>query len=438
MLKLAAAAMLSVTATPLLAADHTILFDDAHIFDGEQMIGVRDVLVEDGRIVRVAESIEAPTDAERVDGRGKTLIPGLIDSHVHVFPTAAADALRFGVTSEFDMFNMPMPGAVVARRTHREGLAATDEADVWSAGIGVTLPGAHPTQLAKGFGVDIPTLANGADAAAFVKAQAEGGSDYIKIFQDESRDKDGKPRFPEFSRERLGEIIDAAHANGRKAIVHVSTQQDARDVFELGGDAIAHMFDDVPVSQEVVGIALDRQVRLIATLSVLAGVSGDPISERLFADPAVKPFLSPVQVGMTQAKFPRMRPEVIRNAMESVRAFHTAGVIVLAGTDAPNPTTIHGASMHQELELLVASGMTPAEALAAATSRPADFFEASDRGRIAAGKRADLVLVEGDPTQDILATRRIAGIWKNGHKVDRMKMPVMPPMPAPPPPPPAK
>jgi hypothetical protein len=102
-----------------------------------------------------------------------------------------------------------------------------------------------------------------------------------------------------------------------------------------------------------------------------------------------------------------------------VSAFKKSKLTVLAGTDAPNPGTAYGASLHQELELLVQSGLTPTEALSAATELPAKVFGLADRGRIAKGLRADLLLVEGNPTADIKDTRRIAGIWKEGVELDR-------------------
>jgi hypothetical protein len=108
-----------------------------------------------------------------------------------------------------------------------------------------------------------------------------------------------------------------------------------------------------------------------------------------------------------------------KNAEAAVRELKAAGVPILAGTDAPNPGTAHGASIHRELELLVRAGLTPTDALAAATSVPAATFHLNDRGRIAAGKRADLVLVKGDPTQGITATRDIVAVWKAGAKVNR-------------------
>ena len=95
---------------------------------------------------------------------------------------------------------------------------------------------------------------------------------------------------------------------------------------------------------------------------------------------------------------------------------------ILAGTDAPFGS-VHGVSLHHKLELLVKAGLTPMDALAAATSVPAHLFDLADRGRIAAGLRADLLLVEGDPTSDIRATRAIAGVWKWGEAIDRQADP---------------
>ena len=102
-----------------------------------------------------------------------------------------------------------------------------------------------------------------------------------------------------------------------------------------------------------------------------------------------------------------------------MRRLESGGVTLLAGTDAGNPGTTHGAGLHQELADLVEAGLSPTAALSAATAAPAEAFHLSDRGRIAAGLRADLVLVRGDPTTDISATRDIVGVWKLGVPVDR-------------------
>ena len=423
-------AMLMAAPAPAQEAPPPVLIRGARVFDGERIVGVRDVLLEGGRIVRIGTGLEAPAAADIVDGAGKTLLPGLMDSHVHVFPSAPADALRFGVTTEFDMFTLAPPELVAARRAQRESYGRTDEADVWSAGMGVTPPGGHPTQLAKSMGFDVPTLAPADDPAGFVRARIAEGSDYLKIFQDDGTAHGAAASLTAFPKDRLGAVIAAAMAADRRAVVHVSKLSDAKDAFGFGADAIAHMFQDQPADDAFVALAKEKKATIIPTLSVLAGASADGSAAALAADPAIAPHLSPMQKGMMAARFPRTRPQTLARALESVRKLDAAGVTILAGTDAPNPSTAHGPTMHEELELLVRAGLTPAAALAAATSRPAAFFGTADRGRIAEGLRADLLLVEGDPTADIRATRRIAAIWKNGFAVDRAKLPTPPPPPS--------
>ncbi|WP_242417733.1 amidohydrolase family protein [Sphingomonas panni] len=162
-----------------------------------------------------------------------------------------------------------------------------------------------------------------------------------------------------------------------------------------------------------------RGVAQTATLATYAGLAGADDARRLAADPSVAPYLSARQRGMLGLvwKYPRLKDFEIASA--NTERLAKAGVTIIAGTDAPNPTTAFGASLHLELALMVRAGMTPKRALVAATSAPATFFGTADRGRIAAGLKADMILVDGDPTRDIAATRRIVSIWKNGYVVDR-------------------
>jgi len=104
---------------------------------------------------------------------------------------------------------------------------------------------------------------------------------------------------------------------------------------------------------------------------------------------------------------------------DGMRQLGKSHVPLLTGTDAPAPGTTYGAAVHGELALFVRDGLGPIEALAAATSVPAKCFHLSDRGSIHTGLRADLVLLQGDPTTDIFATRNIVGVWKRGVRVQR-------------------
>ncbi len=388
----------------------------ARVFDGERTIQHANVTVAFGRIARIEPGCAAAQGQGTVDGRGKTLLPGLIDAHVHAWGDARRDALRFGVTTELDQFTDWH--TLAEARKQRVSLAKTDQADLWSAGTLVTAPGGHGTE----YGFPIPTLTNPADAQAFVDARIKEDSDWIKIVRDDGTVYSPDFHLPTLSAATVKSTIAAAHARHRIVVIHIIKREDARQAMADGVDGLAHIFADQPADPAIVQLAVRNKAFVIPTLAVTATIAGDPHGVRLRADPALSPMLSPDQNEMLGRAFPsKGHPQFLANGLTSVRMLHAAGVPILAGTDAGNPGTTHGASLHEELALLVQAGLTPAQALAAATSVPARAFGLVDRGRIALGLRADLVLVNGDPTRDILATRRIAGIWKNGFAVERKR-----------------
>jgi imidazolonepropionase-like amidohydrolase len=276
--------------------------------------------------------------------------------------------------------------------------------------------------IAKGAPPDtFPTLTNEGDAAAFIAARAAEGSDHIKIFYDVGRSAaTGQPRYETFTPDQLGRIVAAAHARGLRAIVHTSTLHDSRTALERGADGLAHMFGDAAVDDAFASAARRRGLFVIPTFSAIAGASETGDGARVANDPLVRPFLSPAQVStLTAASRGPSERHILDTAVAGVGRLRRAGVPIIAGTDAPNPGTAHGAAMAIELGWFVRAGFTPTEALISATSLPARLFRLGDRGRIAPGMRADLLLVDGDPTRDIAALHRIAAVWKNGFRVDR-------------------
>jgi hypothetical protein len=347
---------------------------------------------------------------------------------VHNFSASSqAEALRFGVTTQLDMFTeVAQLEAFKRSRTSPEN---AELADVFSAGTLVTAPNGHGTQ----YGLQIPTLAPGADAATFVSARVSEGSDFIKLVLEDGSAFNGPGRFTSLDDASLRAAIKAAHDNKRIAVVHVTTEAAAISALEAGADGLAHSFFDKVASDRFIELARKKKAFMVATLSVHATIAGSNAAKSLVTDPDLKPFVLPTQADQLTATFPGMPviATALPNPTATVRKLDGAGVTVLAGTDAPNPGTTYGVSMHGELELLVAAGLTPVEALRAATSAPAKAFRLTDRGVIAPGKRADLLLVEGDPTTRIQATRRIAGIWKNGHAVRRDPTPAPVPSAAP-------
>jgi imidazolonepropionase-like amidohydrolase len=386
----------------------------ARVFDGARDLGIATVVVRDGRIAAVAADAAIPEGMDVVDGSGKTLLPGLFDAHVHAWGDAQRDMARFGVTSGFDMHGMPE--RLGQLRKQRESLAATGQADLWAAGYAITAPGGHGTQ----YGFPVPTVDADTDIQAFIGQRVGEGADYIKLIVEDLSAYAQPRRLPTLSAPQVVAVVEAAHARQRMAVAHVAKREDARMVVEAGADGLVHVFTDAVADAPLVAALRERDAFVVPTLAVVASTSGAGEGKALAADARIAALLTSEQSGTLGTDFiAAHNPARLQRALDSVRKLHAAGVEILAGSDAPNPGTANGASLHHELALLVRAGLSPAQALAAATSLPAKRFGIGDRGRIAAGQRADLLLVDGDPLRDIRATREIDTVWKNGHRVER-------------------
>lgn len=409
-------ALSAATGSPIAQAQAAFVVRGAQVFDGQSLRPAADVLVQGGRIAAIGPAgatLAVPPGTAEVPGRGRTLLPGFIDAHTHSWGDARRDALRFGVTTELEMFGDAR--ALAAARTARAALAPVTQADLWSAGTLATVARGHGTQ----FGLPIPTLAGPAEAAAFVQARFAEGSDFLKIVLEDGT-AFGQTT-PSLKADTVAALVAAAHAAGKLAVAHVSTEADGRVALQAGVDGLVHVFMDRPASPELLALARSRGVFVVATLAVAASASGSDEGRQLADDVRLQPALSVQQRASLRAAFAPgwRRASLLPQALSNVGQLNAAGVPLLAGTDAGNPGTAHGASLHHELALLVRAGLTPLQALAAATANPARAFRIDDRGRIAPGLRADLLLVDGDPTRDIAATRAIVAIWKNGAPVDR-------------------
>ncbi len=395
------------------------LVRDVRVFDGEGVAERRSVLVERGIIIAVGgPELAVSPGARSIDGRGRTLLPGLIDSHVHLSDSTEADlrqALALGVTTVFDMFS----GS--SRFERIRSLRSADPPDlaaVLTAGVGATAPGGHPSQMG---GPPFPVIADSADATDFVDARLAEGSDYLKIIFDDLRALGAT--LPMLDRPTLTGLIAAAHARGRLAVVHVLSVEHAKAAVEAGADGLVHLFPGAASTEGFAALVASKAAFVIPTLTLLHQICGQPSGLWIMADSLLQPYIRPSLRPMLT--LPRSRGEAATACVEAtngtIRLLARQGVPILAGTDAPVPGLTYGASLHGELELLVKAGLTPLEALTAATSAPAQAFGLADRGRIQPGLRADLILVEGDPTTDILATRRIVAVWKRGIEVDRVR-----------------
>jgi imidazolonepropionase-like amidohydrolase len=380
---------------------------NARVFDGARLRGWTSVRFANGIVTDCATGSAAQDGDEVIDAEGGTILPGLIDSHVHLLPGALAQALIFGVTTALDMFSK---ADVVAVAKQQAG-ARSDVADVRSAVIGATAPGGHPSMMYSPF----PTLSGPEQAEQFVAERVAEGSDYLKIFSGTAG------RWPSLDLDTITALTVAGHSRGLVVIAHISSVAGVREVVSAGVDVVAHVPVDGELDEALAQRIAAAGIVVGPTLATIENVLGEPGGAAVAGDPRLAETLGDAwarrltsgAAGRRQGMPPYSRAE------KNVGRLVDAGVTMLAGTDAPNPGTVFGASLHRELELLVRCGMTPAQALTAATAGPASVFNLADRGRIAPGQRADLVLVSGDPLTDITATRAIERIWRAGVLCDR-------------------
>ncbi|WP_353647421.1 amidohydrolase family protein [Nakamurella sp. A5-74] len=356
---------------------------NARVFDGTRLSEPRSVRIIDGLI---DESRAGAAHDEVVDAEGGVLLPGLIDGHVHIDdPGQTLTLARWGVSTALDM-GAKDPGLI------RECRDQTGRTSLRSAGFPAgPVTGTHIARL--GYPAWI-AIAEADDAVGWVAQRAAEGSDYIKVLLEPQIPGQPEPLSPTTA----AAVVDAAHAGGRRVVMHTTTVDTVRIAVTAGADVFTH--------------------------SPLAGAPDAELVQQIVdADTVAVPTLSMMKALADHWPFPVRPPEVaFENALAWVGALHRAGVSIVAGTDAnADPATParvpHGESLHDELALMVEAGLTPVDALRAATEVSANRFGLSDRGAIRSGLRADLLLVAADPTVDIAATRDIRGVWIAGERV---------------------
>jgi imidazolonepropionase-like amidohydrolase len=405
-----------------ITTDQITTIINARIFDGKRVTDDQTVVINGAYIQAMGGQV--PVGSTIVDANGAMLMPGLIDSHVHTSIVGLRDALLFGVTTEMDMTGD------WTKELRKEVAERNDIADVRSAGTGITPPGGHPSEygMPEGDDVDMSDVAFmfvsiPEDAAERVAALVAEGSDFIKIFMEDGTVL-GFPGLPVLNDETLRAAVREAHRYGRLAIAHVTTAALSQQVIEAGMDCLAHMFIDQPHTPEIIAAIADSGAFVIPTLTVVSSAMGHT-GAALAADERVRSKLSQEWLDALSGSMNVYPQGKLDDVFATVLALHKAGVDILAGTDVtlPDPAfggLAHGASLHHELQLLVAAGLTPIAALRSATSIPARRFGFTDRGRIAPGKLADLLLVDGDPLTNISDTLSIRAVWHRGVQLNHM------------------
>lgn len=310
------------------------------------------------------------------------LVPGLIDTHIHLGDREKlVAALRSGLTTVVDLGTHP--------DSHVDELRAdADLPWILSAGSAASAPGSTQIEI-MGFpaesGVTGPD-----DAARFLDWRMDNGADLIKII---AEDPDAT-EVPALDIPTLRALADGAHQRGLLTIAHAVTAAAFDRGLDGGVDILTHVPFDSPLSESTIARMVESRTIASPTVVMMRAIADARLGDH--ADAAV---------GL---------------AIDNVREMHAAGVTVIAGTDAnetPFAPVAHGSSLHDEIDYLVGAGMTPAEALRAATSSAAEALGLGDRGRIVEDARADFVLVDADPLADLSVLRSPAEVWVGGRRL---------------------
>lgn len=369
------------------------------------------VAIENGEIVAVGPMSEFSIGNDEFvhDGLGRTVIPGLFDLHVHLdgggFPEfdrdpdrAAVRSLACGVTSVLDLNGEE--AAIFALRDRERADPGIGSSRIFAVGSAFSVDGGHGTQG------DYPArrLAPESELPAQLDALVAAGASFAKIMVD-AGGYGGEPRRNAPTRAEIARFVELSHERGLRVIAHVVEVERAREAVEVGVDVLAHLPFIGDADDSFLALLAERKTVVFPTLAAYAAQIA--YGARSAASPRER----------ERAAFFESRRLVLRDLL--LRA-HAHGVSLLPGSDAGAPGNPHGDALLAEFQQWKEAGIPPAAILRAATRGAAEFLRVGDRlGRVAPGCAADLLLVEGNPSNRVVEFVRIATIWKAGRSVPR-------------------
>jgi imidazolonepropionase-like amidohydrolase len=410
--RLRAAVLLTLAGLPLLAAcagqdaaeapSTATLFEGARIVVGDATPTIEDgaFLVDGGRFVAVGRrgEVEAPEGAARVDLTGKTVMPAIVNTHVHLSnnrDTLVDQLQHFAYYGVGTVQSLGLDSSQVTLAMRNELVPGGSR--YLTAGRGITSPEEGRTTVPH-------WVTTEEEARAAVRELASQQMRVVKIWVD---DRNGQ--FVKLSQPLYAAVIDEAHKNNQLVFAHIFALDDAKGLLRAGLDAFAHSVRDVEIDDE--GLALLREHPnfvlipnlpdggLAQDLSFLAGTVPAAELQRMQANAAARPEVQ------QRFQMPQGR---------NLAKFNQAGVKIAMGTDGGVPW-----QSHFEMADMASGGMTPAQVLAAATSTGAALLGLDDVGTVAAGKSADFLVLDANPLDDIQNTRKISSVYLRGEQVDR-------------------
>lgn len=416
------------------SAAETVVLRDFTLIDGtgRGAAANQSLIISDGRISWVGPSarLKVPAGARTERLKGKYVMPGLIDSHVHLglvdgiaqnlqYQTAENIEKQLRLYAAYGVTTVQTLGTEkdlifpIQQMRQRRGAMAR----VYTVGQGVVFKGSYGGVP----GLD-QSVATPAAARDMVDRQVAKGADLIKLWVDDEFGMLEERMPPQIS----SAVIDEAHKDGKKTVAHIFYYDNAAELTREGVDAFAHSVRDRAVDDALLGQMKAKGVwQMAATLSREASFTyrtlpflDDPFFTRGVTPAVLKELASPERAAKLGAapNFPKYAP-TLRHAMDNFAREAKAGIRYGMGTDSGPTARFPGYFAHWELELMVKAGVTPMQAIIAATSANAEFMGAKDIGTVAPGKWADLLVLDRNPIADIRNSRAIDAVYIAGNKV---------------------
>jgi len=422
------------------SGSRVVLYEGARLIvgDGSAPIENAAFLVENARFTRVGRrgEVPAPPGAGRVDLTGKTVIPALVDGHSHIgyMKNLTSGAVNYTQENILDhMYRFAYLGVAASQsmgsdfgelpfRIRDDILAGKypDAARFLTAGRGLApLVEISPDNMRQAaFPVTTPE-----GARASVQELVPRKVTLIKTWVD---DRGGTIK--KLTPDLYSAIIDEAHVHKLRVAVHATDLGDAKALLRAGIDVFAHMISDV--DEELVSVF--KQHPNTAVLSALGGPHRAVYAPWLNpVHPLILETVLPEQIKRLQSRFPLTNPDQLARSRDAwdrlakgITRLSAAGVKIGVGTDGGGQQgdQFIGWTMHTELENMVMAGIPPATALVAATRVSAEILGLTDLGTVAVGKSADFVVLDANPLEDIINTRKISNVYLRGHRIDRERL----------------
>jgi imidazolonepropionase-like amidohydrolase len=432
-----AVAFLAATA----CAQQAVVYEGARLIigDGSAPIENGTFVVQNGHITAMGRAIKAPAGATRVNLAGKTVMPAMINVHVHIgyekYTSWGAqnytaenvlDHLQreafYGVAATQSVGSSPLEASLQFQRDQQSGKFPLASRFFFTPGYAP--PNGGPDEVlreATNALHVINEVSTATQARASIQKMAALGIKAVKIWVDDRRGT-----YPKMTPEVYNAIIDEAHKRGMTVHAHATALADQKAVVKAGADVLVHLVQNEKLDDEYLALLKEQKPYWATVISL-----GDPTAV-CQQDPFFEQELPATVIARIRATTERRPlapscgpPSANTATREAILAYNfprmiAAGARIVLGTDTGvHPGHTFGSGEHVELARWVQLGLTPAQAITAATQRPAELLGLKDMGTLGVGKRANFIVLDANPLEDIHNTRRIASVYLDGARFDR-------------------